>query len=79
MSSKVLLDTNVMLDLALARPEGFDAAAAIAEAEAALAGEGRVLVRKSGTESVIRVLAEAPDQAAADAAMKRIANALEAL
>ena len=52
---------------------------AIAEAEAALAGEGRVLVRKSGTESVIRVLAEAPDQAAADAAMKRIAAALEAL
>ena len=51
---------------------------AIAEAEASLAGEGRVLVRKSGTESVIRVLAEAPDQAAADAAMKRIANALEA-
>ena len=53
--------------------------AAIAEAEATLAGEGRVLVRKSGTESVIRVLAEAPDQSAADAAMKRIANALEAL
>ena len=53
--------------------------AAIAEAEASLAGEGRVLVRKSGTESVIRVLAEAPDQSAADAAMKRIANALEAL
>ncbi|MCI6218729.1 MAG: phosphoglucosamine mutase, partial [Collinsella sp.] len=53
--------------------------AAIAEAEASLAGEGRVLVRKSGTESVIRVLAEAPDQDAADAAMKRIAAALEAL
>ena len=52
---------------------------AIAEAEASLAGEGRVLVRKSGTESVIRVLAEAPDQASADAAMKRIAAALEAL
>ena len=52
---------------------------AIAEAEVALAGEGRVLVRKSGTESVIRVLAEAPDQASADAAMKRIAAALEAL
>lgn len=30
---------------------------AIAEAEASLADEGRVLVRKSGTESVIRVLA----------------------
>ena len=34
MRSKVLLDTNVMLDLALARPEGFDAAATIAEAVA---------------------------------------------
>ena len=34
MSSKVLLDTNVMLGLALARPEGFDAAATIAEAVA---------------------------------------------
>ena len=32
MSSKVLLDTNIMLDLALTRPEGFDAAATIAEA-----------------------------------------------
>lgn len=32
MSSKVLLDTNIMLDLALSRPEGFDAAATIAEA-----------------------------------------------
>ena len=52
---------------------------AIAGAEAALAGEGRVPVPKSGTESVIGVLAEAPDQASADPAMKRIANALEAL
>ena len=59
--------------------ENMGVQAAIAEAEAALAGEGRVLVRKSGTESVIRVLAEAPDQSAADAAMKRIAAALEAL
>ena len=33
---------------------------AIAEAEAALAGEGRVLVRKSGTESVIRVPGRSP-------------------
>ena len=59
--------------------ENMGVQAAIAEAEASLADEGRVLVRKSGTESVIRVLAEAPDQTSADAAMKRIANALEAL
>lgn len=34
MSDKVLIDTNIMLDLALARPVGFDAAATIAEAVA---------------------------------------------
>jgi phosphoglucosamine mutase len=36
--------------------------AAIAEAEAALAGTGRLLIRKSGTEPVIRVMAEAEDE-----------------
>jgi phosphoglucosamine mutase len=37
--------------------------AAIAEAEASLAGHGRLLIRKSGTEPVIRVMAEAADEA----------------
>jgi phosphoglucosamine mutase len=37
--------------------------AAIAEAEAALAGQGRLLVRKSGTEPLIRVMAEGEDEA----------------
>ncbi|MCP6373998.1 phosphoglucosamine mutase, partial [Klebsiella pneumoniae] len=32
--------------------------AAIAEAEAALSGQGRLLVRPSGTEKLIRVMAE---------------------
>ena len=32
----------------------------IAEVEAQMAGDGRVLVRPSGTESLIRVMAEAP-------------------
>ena len=35
--------------------------AAIAEAEAALAGTGRLLIRASGTEPVIRVMAEGED------------------
>jgi phosphoglucosamine mutase (EC 5.4.2.10) len=35
--------------------------AAVAEAEAALAGRGRVLVRASGTEPLIRVMLEGPD------------------
>jgi phosphoglucosamine mutase len=37
--------------------------AAIAAAEAALEGRGRLLVRKSGTEALIRVMAEAEDEA----------------
>ncbi|MGD9864983.1 MAG: phosphoglucosamine mutase [Pseudodonghicola sp.] len=36
--------------------------AAIAEAEAALAGLGRLLIRKSGTEPLIRVMAECEDE-----------------
>ncbi len=36
--------------------------AAIADAEASLAGHGRLLIRKSGTEPVIRVMAEAADE-----------------
>ncbi|WP_425039296.1 phosphoglucosamine mutase [Primorskyibacter sp. S187A] len=35
--------------------------AAIAEAEAALEGQGRLLIRKSGTEPLIRVMAECED------------------
>jgi phosphoglucosamine mutase len=35
---------------------------AIADAEAALAGTGRLLIRKSGTEPLIRVMAEGEDQ-----------------
>jgi phosphoglucosamine mutase len=36
---------------------------AIAEGEAALAGSGRLLIRESGTEPLIRVMAEADDEA----------------
>ncbi|MCY0900988.1 MAG: phosphoglucosamine mutase [Firmicutes bacterium] len=36
--------------------------AAIQEVEAALGDEGRVLVRESGTEPVVRVMVEAPDE-----------------
>lgn len=37
--------------------------AAITEAEASLAGSGRLLIRESGTEPVVRVMAEAEDEA----------------
>jgi len=55
-----------------------DVAAAIEREAAGLEGRGRVLVRPSGTEQLIRVMAEAPTQAEADAACARIAAAVEA-
>ena len=46
---------------------------AIREAEAALAQTGgRVLVRLSGTEPLLRVMGEGPDHAAVSAAVERL-------
>ena len=50
--------------------------AAIVEAE--LRGDGRVLVRPSGTEPMLRVMVEAPTQQAAQDAAERIAAAVRA-
>jgi len=44
-----------------------------AESEA-LAGRGRVLVRPSGTEAVVRVMVEAPDRKEAEAVCERLAH-----
>jgi phosphoglucosamine mutase len=46
--------------------------AAIAREEEALAGRGRVLVRASGTEPLLRVMVEAPSAEEADAACDRL-------
>ena len=51
--------------------------AAIAEAEAALAGRGRLLVRRSGTEPVVRVMAEAEDEALVARTVADVCRALE--
>ena len=47
-----------------------------AAVEAELRGAGRVLVRPSGTEPLLRVMVEAPTQEAADTAAERIAAAV---
>ena len=48
--------------------------AAVAEAEQKLAGRGRVLLRPSGTEPLIRVMAEGDDQAFVEQQVKAIAK-----
>jgi len=52
--------------------------AAIAEAEAALAGQGRLLVRPSGTEKLIRVMAEGDDAALVKRVVADVAAAVKA-
>ena len=52
--------------------------AAIAAAEAELAGSGRVLIRPSGTEPVIRVMAEGDDLGQVEAVVDRICAAVRA-
>ena len=54
------------------------AAAAVAAAEEALGEDGRVLLRPSGTEPVVRVMVEAVDPAAAQAHAEAIAAVVEA-
>jgi phosphoglucosamine mutase len=50
--------------------------AAIAAGEARLAGLGRVLIRKSGTEPLIRVMAEGEDDSVVAAVVESIADAI---
>jgi phosphoglucosamine mutase len=46
----------------------------VADAETALGDEGRVLLRASGTEPVVRVMVEASEEARARATAHRLAN-----
>jgi phosphoglucosamine mutase len=49
---------------------------ALAEAEQELAGRGRVVLRPSGTEPVVRVTVEAPDEALLGSVQERLAAAV---
>ena len=50
----------------------------VSEIEADFAGEGRVLLRPSGTEPLVRVMVEALDEKRLDKAMERLCDALKA-
>ena len=51
--------------------------AAVRDAEAELAGRGRVLIRPSGTEPLVRVMVEAPTDEEADALCARLVRVVE--
>lgn len=62
-----------------ARPLEVDSVkSAIAANEARIAGKGRILIRKSGTEPLIRVMAECEDEAMLAAVVEEIVTAVEA-
>ncbi|QYU67998.1 hypothetical protein J4558_24585 [Leptolyngbya sp. 15MV] len=52
--------------------------ACIAEAEAELAGRGRLVIRPSGTEPLIRVMAEGDDRQQVERVVARICDAVQA-
>lgn len=68
---------NVRVADKAAAMESVDVKAAVREAEEFLGGNGRVLVRASGTEPLIRVLAEAPEDALCTQANDIVVRTLE--
>jgi len=71
---------QILENVRVRRRDGWDAspeiAAAIKSAEQKLAGRGRVLVRPSGTEKLIRVMAEGPDRGELEEIVGEIAAAV---
>ncbi len=73
---------QVLRNVRVRERDGLDAATAfwaeVRAVEGALGDEGRVLVRPSGTEPVVRVMVEASDEVVAKSAADRLTTALEA-
>jgi phosphoglucosamine mutase len=74
---------QVLLNVPVAQPARLAGCApvweAVAAAEAALGGEGRVLLRPSGTEPVVRVMVEARQPGAAEATANDLAELVASL
>jgi phosphoglucosamine mutase len=69
---QVLINVPVTDRLAVA--ESDEVAGAVNAVEEELGDSGRVLLRPSGTEQLVRVMVEAPTQEQADAVAKRLAD-----
>ncbi|MFV0358906.1 phosphoglucosamine mutase [Tropicimonas sp.] len=69
---------NVRFDAGATPLETDTVRAAIADAETRLTGNGRLLIRKSGTEPLIRVMAESEDAALLERVVDSVVEAVEA-
>ena len=71
---------QVLRNVAVADPAGLDAAAPVWDqvrsVESELGGDGRVLLRRSGTEKLVRVMVEAPSEETAQQAVQRLSEAV---
>jgi len=80
-TAELTLLPQVLVNVKLANKPDLQSAPikdAVAAAEADLAGRGRVLLRPSGTEPVVRVMVEGEDRAHVQALAERIALAVKA-
>ena len=68
---------NVRFDVGQFPLDNGHVQAAIAQAETDLAGKGRLLIRTSGTEPLIRVMAEHEDAGVMEAAVDSVVGAVE--
>jgi phosphoglucosamine mutase len=73
---QVLLNVPVTDKAAVAVSQ--EVAAAVAEAKAELGSRGRILLRPSGTEELVRVMVEAPTESQAAQVARRVAAIVEA-
>jgi phosphoglucosamine mutase len=73
---------QVLINVEVASKQRLDSEEAIwdevAEVETGLGEDGRVLIRPSGTESLVRVMVEARDPATARASAERLAEVVRA-
>jgi phosphoglucosamine mutase len=75
LAAAVTLLPQVLVNVAAPREraQATEVLDAVAREEADLAGEGRVLLRPSGTEALVRVMVEAPTQEQAEQVAQRLA------
>lgn len=73
---QVLVNMEATVDMKAGLAESLEISAAVRACEEELKGEGRVLIRPSGTEPLIRVMVEGPEQGQIEDIANRIVTAI---